>query len=117
MEKKYISYYKSNIHECGYNLNEGGDGNIGYIQSPETLQIRRDLWTEERKLEVRLTRSNRKTVSQYDLKLNLIATYNSIGEAANNLQGDATFKTKSNKISACCNGKEKSYKSYIWKFS
>lgn len=51
-----------------------------------------------------------KEVYQYDLNMNLIKIWPSVGEASRN------GYTKS-KVSACCLDKIKTYKGYIWKYN
>ena len=53
-------------------------------------------------------------ISQYDEHMKLIATYDSISEAAKHINGNATHKTKSTRISECINGKWKSAYNHIW---
>lgn len=51
-----------------------------------------------------------KQVYQYSLDMTLINTYESCAEAARNINGN------SDAISACCRGKNKTSKGYIWKY-
>lgn len=55
-----------------------------------------------------------KVVLQYDLKNNLINTFNSTSEAGRVLFPE--FKRASSHIGECCRGRIKTYKGYIWKY-
>jgi group I intron endonuclease len=125
LEQRYIKLYKSDIAEFGYNLNKGGNGNLGYKHTKEMKQYlktipktdkqlrnlksgqcRKDRTiSEETKKKMSDVRKNKKGVLQYDLKLNLINTFSSIADAAKSIISDATIKTRSNRISECINGK------------
>jgi group I intron endonuclease len=136
LEKKCIDFYKSDVPEFGYNLNKGGDGNIGYKHTEETKEYLKTIPKSERQLnnlelgrkgrinseETRLKMSNshnktKKKVEKYDLEDNLLETFNSIEDAARSIEGRIQ-KTKANKISACCNnytGVKTTY-GYVWRF-
>ena len=68
--------------------------------------------TEKSKLKNRLSQKSRKEICQYDLNDNLIATFNSIIEAAKFLGN----KNKSAAISNCCNNKTKTSHNFKWTF-
>lgn len=53
----------------------------------------------------------KKPVSQYDLQMNLIQKYSSIGEAAQ--ATNISFYG----ISSCCNHKKAQFKGFVWRFS
>lgn len=69
---------------------------------------------EETKQKLSISNKNRKVIEQYDLEMNLVATFNSIGDAARSIETDATFKTKSNRISECASSKRRTAYNYIW---
>ena len=69
---------------------------------------------EETKRKISNSRKNKKCVKQYDLELNLINTFSSITDAAKSIDSNATLKTKSNRISECVNGKQKTAYNFIW---
>ena len=83
----------------------------GRIPERETI---RQGHSEETKKKMSEVRKNKKSVEQYDLELNLINTFDSIADAARSLEGEATLKTKSSRISECINGKWKSAYNFIW---
>jgi len=141
LEKRYINLFKSNDRKFGYNLNDGGEGNIGYAHSEESKEkisnaiksrledpIQKEIiinnlrlgsltlqsHSNETKEKMSLKCKNKKCVSQYDSDLNLIATFSSISDAAKSMNGDATHKTKSNRISECISGKWKSAYGFLW---
>lgn len=69
---------------------------------------------EETKRKVSESHKNKKGVKQYDLEMNLVNTFISIGDAARSIETDATFKTKSNRISECISSKRRTAYNYIW---
>ena len=138
LEKRYIILYQSNNRNFGYNLNEGGDGNLGYEHTEETI-IKISNASKERMENIEYKENavstlkntfkghsdeskkslsekclTKKRISKYDGHMILIAIYDSISEAAKHIDGDATHKTKSNRISECINGKWKSAYNFIW---
>jgi group I intron endonuclease len=135
LEQRYIKLYKTNIHEFGYNLNEGGNGNLGYEHTEEALtkitqyqqnkteEHKHNLSiaslgvkkSEETKAKMSASKKNKKQVEKYNLEDNLIDTFNSIEDAAKSLV-EGVQKTKANKIGECCNGKRKTIYNFIWKF-
>lgn len=67
--------------------------------------------TPEQKIIPKFSKKYRGKISQYDLNMNFIATYNSGREAS--------IKTGFNheNICSCCRGVLKSYKGYIWRYN
>lgn len=55
--------------------------------------------------------SNKKKVNKYDTNMNLICTYDSIGEAARIIGGKGPV------ISMCCTGKSKTAYGFIWRYA
>ena len=97
LETYYITYYKN----LGYDLvneTEGGEGNLGYTPSKETV--------EKRKKSIR---SKLPKVYQYDLKGNFIKEWNNAPEAAEKLG------FKADGITRCLRGDRFKYKEFIWK--
>lgn len=135
LEKRYIKLYKSDEKEFGYNLNNGGDGNLGYMHTEETIQILKNVpKTKEQLLNLEKGRvghkeetilkmsiaqnSKKKRVGKFDILTDeLLQEYNSIADAAKDIKDStATQKTKSSRIGECCNEKRKSIFGYSWKF-
>lgn len=139
LERKCIQFYMSNYSEFGYNLTKGGDGVLGFKHSEETKQYlskcskdfmshkeHRDALTGRPKGSIMSEKTKEllknhptivaksKQVNQYDMNNLLINNFKSISDAARSLHNDATFKTKSNRISEVCSGKSKSYQNFIW---
>lgn len=145
MEKKYISHYKSNQPETGYNLNKGGDGNLGFNHTPETIEVirqasidyfsnpeNREKLSQTRKqhcethkpqppkwTEERILETRLKQTNR-KIVLQYDLKFNLLNRF--NSIGEAakslegTFKTNSTRISECCNNKAKTFRSYIWMF-
>ncbi len=128
LEKRYIKLSKSNNSNFGYNLNIGGEGNIGYKHSEEmieylkscpktekqisNLELGREGHSEETKLKQRNSKKSKmKRVGKYDLENVLLEEFDSIADAARSLEG-STQKTKHSKIGDCCNEKSKSAYGY-----
>lgn len=133
-EKYWIDYYKSNIHEFGYNLTNGGDGNfqLDYNQIYKlwdngyaVIQIANELNID--RCTVRKILSNYKNfnqqepikrgllyqsikVNKYNLNGDFITTYNSLIEAANG------NKVEAHSIGQCCKGKLQTALGYQWKY-
>ena len=134
LEQRYINLHKSNDPEFGYNLNKGGEGNIGYKHTPEMITYLKTCpkteeqlknlekrgshkpKTEEHKKYLSTICKTKKKVLQLNTKLEVIAEFDSISDAAKTIQRDATHKTISNQISGCCHNKKPSAFGYIWKF-
>lgn len=140
LEKRYIKIYKSNIRSFGYNLNDGGEGNLGYKHTEETIEYIRQTSIDRMKSpEMReLARQGalnkthtvspetkeilsskcktKKKVLKLNTKLEVVNTFDSIADAARSIKTEATIKTKSNKISEVCKGKLKSAYDFIWEF-
>ena len=141
LEQRYIKLYKSDEPEFGYNLNKGGKGNIGYKHTDEELKLMSQVgkekmidpiqkevvlnnlskgWkstsskSEETKQKMSSACKNKKCIKQYDLELNLVNTFSSIADAAKSINSNATLKTRSNRISECVNGKQKTAYDFIW---
>jgi len=147
LEKRYIELYNSDKVELGYNLNEGGKGNLGYVQSEEVKNRIGELskerwkdpefkaksieafkngmtgksgtqWTEETKKKMSKSQDkNKKKVYKYNLHRELIGEFNSIADAARSIDSTNTFKTINNRISECCSGKRTTTYEHMWIFS
>lgn len=132
LEQRYIKLFQSDKKEFGYNLNHGGDGNLGYNHTVETKEYLKTIPKTEEQLtnlskgrytkseETKKKMSNsknelKKKVAKYDLEDNLLETFDSIQDAAKSIDG-LTQKTKANKIGECCNNKRKTIYGFIWKF-
>lgn len=139
LEKRYVKLHKSYDREFGYNLNKGGEGNIGYAHSEESKEkigeaakVRMEDSEYKDKIIENLTNheksksettkeklsnncKTKKQVYQYNDKLEVINTFSSISDAAKSITNDATHKTKSNRISECISGKLQSSYGFIWR--
>ena len=145
MEKHFVKRYKSNQPETGYNLNKGGDGNLGFNHTPETIEVirqasidyfsnpeNREKLSQTRKqycethkpqppkwTEERILETRLKQTNR-KVVLQYDLKFNLLNRF--NSIGEAakslegTFKTNSTRISECCNHKAKTFKSYIWMF-
>lgn len=84
----------------------------GYNKS--NLENGRGKKSGETKMKMRDASTSKKQVEQYDAEKNLIATFNSISDAARSIDEKykSTQKTKSNRIGECCNGKKASIYGY-----
>lgn len=141
LEQRYIKIYRTDEKELGYNLNKGGDGNLGYKHTEEELLIMKGISqekmndpeqreqildnlskgqhlcqtiSEETKQKMSAVKKNKKGVQQYDLEMQLVNTFSSIAEAAKSIDSTSTLKTRSNRISECINGKWKTAYNYMW---
>ena len=145
LEKRYIKLYKSDSHEFGYNLNVGGEGNLGYEHTEEARKKisvnqkkrmeneeyrntviknligdpdRDRTWSEESKQKMSKSQDkNKKKVCKYNLHRELIGEFNSIADAARSIDSTNTFKTINNRISECCSGKRTTTYEHMWMFS
>lgn len=133
MEKYLINKYDS-FHN-GYNLNDGGEGNIGYKHTDEIKELLKttNLKTEAQRKKIgdamrgipksdahkkRLSESNttKRKVDQFDLEGNFINTFDSLTDAAKALNQTSTVKTVMNKLSECCLEKRRTAYKYVWKY-
>lgn len=125
----YIDFYKS--VENGYNISHGGSSRLGVKESEETIQKKRDVWTEEKRKEYskrfsgegnpnygkKFGRShNAKYVEQYDLDGNYIATFESSRDAEDKVTSLDGKKIDSRNIRAVANGKRNIAGGYKWKW-
>ena len=97
-EQFWIKYYK----DLNYNLvnaTDGGEGNLGYVKSKETIQKLKDS-----------LRKNSPKVYQYDLNGLFIKEWLNIQEAAE------TLNIKSTGIRRNAIGERNKYKEFIWSF-
>lgn len=133
-EKYWINYYKSNIHEFGYNLTNGGDGKFqldynqiyklwdnGYaiVQIANELNIDRctvrkilsnyENFNQQESIKRGLLYQSIK-VNKYSLNGDFITTYNSLIEAADG------NKTEAHSIGQCCKGKLQTALGYQWRY-
>lgn len=133
MEKYLINKYDS-FHN-GYNLNDGGEGNIGYKHTDETKAILKITnkktesernkisntlkgvsKTEEHRKNMSKNNTNKRRVDQFDLEGNYINTFDSLTDAAKALNQTSTVKTVMNKLSECCLEKRHTAYKYVWKY-
>ena len=97
IEINLIEQYKSTDKEHGYNISRGGDLWMkGVRHSKEHNQ--------------KISDSHKKRVCSYSRDGRLVATYESIMDAAESVKG--SFRV----ISSCCNGTKKSGYGHIWRF-
>lgn len=135
LEQRYIKLYKTNDHKFGYNLNKGGEGNLGYEHTEEMKaylktipkteeqlanlvigQLKGGIKSEEAKQKMSNAKNKvKKKVGKYDLEDNLMETFTSIEDAARSIK-DKIQKTKAKKIGECCNEKRISIYGFHWKF-
>lgn len=133
-ERYWINYYKSNNREFGYNLTNGGDGNLqldynqiyelwnnnyAIVQIANELNIDRSTvrkilqdyknFSEQEAINRGLLYQSIK-VNKYNLNGEFIATFNSLIEAGN---GD---KVSAHSIGQCCSGKLQTALGYQWKY-
>lgn len=66
--------------------------------------------TEETKRKLSEVRKDKKSVNQYTLDGKFVSSHESLCKAAETVGGYATS------ISRCCNGSQREYKGYLWKF-
>ena len=133
MEKYLI--HKFDSFNNGYNLNDGGEGNLGYKHSEETKVILKTtnqkseedkkkisdtmkgrVCTEEHKKNMSKNNTNKRKVVQFSLEGEQLNSFNSITEAAQSLNQTSAIKTVLNKISECCVGKRGTAYKYIWEY-
>lgn len=134
MEKYLIKKYDSYIN--GYNLNDGGNGNLGYKHTPEMIiklteynrnhseetnkkkgDANRGMkFSEERKKNMSNSRPNKRSISKHTLEGDFITEYISIAEAATFIEATSQLKTISNKIQECCAGTRKTAYKFTWKY-
>ena len=141
LEKRYITLYKSDKSEFGYNLTKGGEGVLGFKHTEETKKYigkcAKAAMTPERKLQISEQLKERsvpeerkellrqkakekgitKQVYQYDLDYNLIRIHDSISDCCKSLNFSATEKTKYKRITEVCSGKYSSYNNFIFSFT
>ena len=121
----YINFY--NCIELGYNICVGGNQHrLGVKETEEQKQIKRDRWTDEKKIK----QSNKwkgeanprkgkkfgrspiaKYVNQYDLKGNFLRTWESLSSISIE---NPTYSFQN--ISKVCNGKIKQSYGFVWRF-
>lgn len=130
----YIALYKTNVFDCGYNLNDGGSGNIGYIITEENKRrisemqmgrhltlswkqhiseshkkgIAEKLWEPNTQNLINYNERHKVPINCYNNKGDLICTYDSIHDAARDLNLEAT------NISKCLVGKFKTCGGYVF---
>lgn len=92
-ETYYINLYRTTSSEFGYNNAKGGFVNSSW------------------KMPMSFIESHGKKVDKYDLKGNLIATYNSLSEAAR-----SESIVNGSQITLCCNGKLQKSKGYVFRW-
>lgn len=126
----FIEQYNSN--KIGYNVSKGGNqGRLGVKESEETIQKKKNIWTEEKKKEhskkfsgqnnpmfgVKMGRAhNAKYVEQYDLDGMYIATFDSTKEASEKVKTKDNKIIDSRNIRSVCIGKRKTAGGYFWKY-
>lgn len=134
-EIELIALYKSNLRECGYNLDSGG--HLGSHRGKDTLEKMsaaakkmwqtegfREKWisqrigkkhtktTKEKQRAAALQRiDNKKPVVQLDLNGNYINTYRSMNGA------EQVVGISRSMISKCCKGEYKQAGGYIWRLA
>lgn len=126
----FIEQYSS--CETGYNVSKGGNqGRLGVKESEETIQKKRDAWTEEKRKDyakrvsgennpmfgVKMGRShNAKYVEQYDLDGMYLATFDSSKDASEKVKTLNGKLIDARNIRAVCNGKRNIAGGYLWKW-
>jgi hypothetical protein len=112
LEIELIKHYKQFCKLT--NGTEGGDG----TRKPQTEKVKQrmrennPMHNKETALRVnrKIAEKRRKPILQYDLNGNFIQEFSGLRVAERILNFDSSA------ISACCTGKSKTYKKFIWKF-
>lgn len=78
--------------------------------NPKSAVKRYRKHSEETRKKLSESRKDKKAVNQYTLDGKYFSTYESLHKAAKTVGGTVTS------ISRCCNGKQKKYKGFIWKY-
>ena len=127
----YIELHQSFKPDKGYNISKGGSSRLGVKESQETIQKKRDAWTEEKRKEysIRLSGSGNpcygkklgrshaaKYIEQYDLDDNYIATFDSSRDASEKVVSLDCKKIDSRNIRAVANGKRNNAGGYKWRW-
>lgn len=107
-EMEFIAKFQANNPEFGYNLTDGGEGIVGFHHSEETKKKLSKAHSGENHWNFGKTNSAGVSIMQFDLDFNFIQTWDSMQDAARELNINA------NNISRCCSNKIGSYKGYIW---
>ena len=129
-EKEYISLWRTQEKDYGYNLTSGGDGTSGYHPSKETIEklsaarrkenlspetlARRSQGLKGRKFSEEHKRKigdgNSKAIKMMDRGDTLLRTFNSAREA------EILLNISHSHISQCCHGHRQTAGGYKWQF-
>lgn len=96
LEKYLIAYYNTTDHSNGYNFSKGGEYSSGWRHTTESKSL--------------IAKSKYKPILQLSMEGVLIKEWSSMMDAA-----EFYGCTKGN-ISACCQGRSKSARNFIWKY-
>jgi hypothetical protein len=113
MEIKYIEQYNSLVPN-GYNLRLGGNSGRHNAETKqkisETLKKRYDTGNSEESINKGIITRRKNKIIQFDVQGNRIHSFDSCKEAAEYIGISLS------RISACCLGKNKTAKGYVWKY-
>lgn len=135
-ETKWITYFNSSNRKYGYNIELGGGNKFtgestilklkkrlhpsNYYNWSEVMKNKKKVWSninykgpksKEHCLNISKNCHTRRAVDQYDLNGNFIKSFDTIQDASN------YTGIKRNSISACCTGRTKTGRGFIWKYS
>jgi group I intron endonuclease len=144
-EQYYIDYYESFKPNKGYNIRKKANSALGIKRSLETrkkmstvkIGIKNPMYgkklSQESRLKLSISKSgikhwafgkkgkkcaNSKAISQYTMAGVFLKTWDSISDVGRELEHEIPgIKNNLSHISACCKGKSKSVKGFIWKYA
>lgn len=120
--RKFTDEHRRKISESGKgrvyskeSIQKGINSRKGYKHSLETIEKiktsrKNFVFLDEHKVKMSKNSKRKKSILQYDLNHNLLNTWDSINECCK------FYNYKHSNIVACCRGRLKTYKKYIWKY-